>query len=344
MKTERIVSDHALALHRELVILDALTSSPNTSAQAKRMVQGGLTATNLTAAWVEMGFRDVCKAIAGVRADIEKEPVRLLLATRVTDIHRAKEMGKSAVVIGLQNGKSIEDDLDILNVLYQLGLRVLQLTYNARNYLADGCTERVDGGLSYFGADVVEMMAELGIAVDLSHCGQRTCLDTIDLSPKPVLITHANPTAIFPNPRNKSDEVILRLASKGGVIGVCAWSPLLVRQAQTRPRLSDLIDAIDYLVNLVGIDHVGIGTDLGEGTYVPEEWDALYLQQGVHSEVTRNLGEWWAFGARFPEELSSVVYLPRITEALLARGYTDEEIRKLWGANVLRVLEAVWKD
>ena len=166
----------------------------------------------------------------------------------------------------------------------------------------------------------------------------------IDLSPKPLLISHANPAAIFPNVRNKSDEVIRRLAGKGGVIGVSAWSPLLVRQPQTRPRLIDLIDAIDYLVNLVGIDHVAIGTDLGEGTYVPEQWEALYLQQGVHSEVTCHLGEWWAFGARFPEELSSVVYLPRITQALLARGYTDKEIGKLWGANVLRVLDAVWKE
>lgn len=337
------VSAEALALHRQIVIFDGLSSSPITSVQAQRMQEGGLTAANMTTAWVDIGFADTCRSIAKVLTAIEQQP-NMGIARTVQDIHQAKAQGHTLMVVGLQNGKPVEDDLDNLEALYHLGLRIMQLTYNDRNYIADGCTESFDGGLSDFGQRVVKRMAELGMVVDLSHCSERTCREAIAASPKPVIISHANPSGQIPNPRNKSDEVLRQLADRGGVIGVCGWSPLLARDPMRRPDLAGFVDVIDHLVNLIGIDHVGIGTDHGEGTYVKEQWDALYLATGVHSQVTSHLGPWWGFEARFPVGLEYVIHLPRLTQALMDRGYSDAQIEKLWGGNFLRVFSEVWKE
>ena len=336
------VDPDVLAFHKEIVIFDGLTSSPVTAEQAQRMQQGGLTGTNMTVSWIDVGFQPAAQAIAKVRRDIEAQNDKVAVATTVQEIVSAKEAGRTGIVIGFQNGKPVEDELILLDALFHMGLRIMQLTYNARNYIGDGCTERRDGGLSNFGVDLIQRMAELGVVVDLSHCSEQTCLDTIETSSVPVIISHANPSALIPNLRNKSDKTLKALAEQGGVVGACAWSPLLARNPQHRPTIEDLLDAIDYLVNLLGIDHVGIGTDIGEGTYVKATWDALYLQNGEHSQVTSMLGDWWQFEARFPEEISSVVNLPRITAGLADRGYSEQQIRQLWGLNFLRVFEQVW--
>lgn len=341
---EPTVSADILALHRDAIIFDGLSTSPITAERAQLMAMGGLTATNMTVPWVDRGFQDTAHAIVRVRRAIDAQRSRMMMAVSAREIVAAKAQNRTAIVIGFQNGKPVEDEILNLDALFFMGLRVMQLTYNERNYLGDGCTERHDGGLSELGVEVVGRMGELGVAVDLSHCSEQTCLDAIEVSDLPVIISHANPHTLMPNPRNKSDAVLQALAAKGGVIGACAWSPLLVRDPAVRPTLNDLLDSIDYLVKLVGIDHVGIGTDIGEGTYVKAQWDALYLKGGQHSQVTGTLGDWWCFEARFPAEISGVVDLPRITAGLAQRGYTEQQIRQLWGLNFLRVLEQVWRE
>lgn len=340
-QAEIAVPREALALHQDLIVFDCLSTSPITAEQAQKMADGGLTATNMTVPWVTDGFHRAAHAVARVQNAIRAHPARMMMAQTTTDIRRAKKAGRTAILIGAQNGKPVEDSIDNLDALFAMGMRVMQLTYNERNYIGDGCTERRDGGLSDFGIAVVRRMAKLGMVVDLSHCSELTCLDAIDASPVPVMITHANPSARMPNPRNKSDRVLRALADKGGIVGACAWSPLLARDPQRRPTLADLLDAVDSMVSLIGIDHVAIGTDHGEGTYVKSQWDALYLKQGVHSAVTGHLGPWWQFEARFPEDLPGVTALPRITAGLLERGYTEDAVRKLWGLNALRVLDQV---
>ncbi|MCB0043980.1 MAG: membrane dipeptidase [Caldilineaceae bacterium] len=342
MMTTIDIDPNVLAFHEEIVIFDGLTSSPITAEQAERMQQGGLTGANMTASWVDADFQTAAQAIAKVRRDIKMQNDKVLVATTVAEIVAAKQAGRTAIVIGFQNGKPVEDEIDFLDVLFHMGLRIMQLTYNEKNYIGDGCTELRDGGLSRFGVDLIHRMAEIGVVVDLSHCSEQTCLDAINASSVPVIISHANPSALIPNPRNKSDKTLEALAERGGVVGACAWSPLLARDPHHRPTLEDLLDSIDYLVALLGIDHVGIGTDMGEGTYVKAIWDALYLHNGEHSQVTRMLGNWWQFETRFPEEVSSVVNLPHITAGLVRRGYNEQQIKQLWGLNFLRVFEQVW--
>jgi membrane dipeptidase len=338
------VAPEVLALHRDLLVFDCLSTSPITAAQAQKMADGGLTGTNMTVPWVTDGFHKAAHAIVRVRQAIHAQRERMIVATQAAQIRQAKESGRTAIVIGAQNGKPVEDSLDNLDALFHMGMRVIQLTYNERNYIGDGCTERRDGGLSDFGVAVVARMAELGLVVDLSHCSEQTCLDAIEASPQPVIISHANPSALMPNPRNKSDRVLRALAARGGVVGACAWSPLLARDPQQRPTLADFLDAIDCLVQTVGIDHVAIGTDHGEGTYVKSTWGSLYLREGVHARVSGHLGLWWQFEARFPPEIPGVTELPRITAGLLERGYSEEAVRRLWGLNIMRVLDAVLKE
>ncbi len=152
----------------------------------------------------------------------------LILPVRATaDILVAKAAGKTGIVLGFQNTCAVEDDLDLLAVFHELGVRVMQMAYMDANYAGQGCLERLDAGLTNFGLEMVAEMNRLGILIDLSHVGPRTTLDTIEASAKPVAFTHANPKSLCAHPRNKSDEAIKALARKGGVIGATIFPPFL---------------------------------------------------------------------------------------------------------------------
>jgi membrane dipeptidase len=232
-------------------------------------------------------------------------------------------------------------ELGYIKLLHKLGVRIIQLTYNDRNLLGDGCIETANGGLSRFGRMVVQEMNRSGMVIDLSHCGEQTTLDSIELSSSPILISHANTRALCPSLRNKSDEVLKALVKNGGVIGVAFWAPMTYKDPNIRPKVNDLLDHIDYLVKNVGINHVGIGSDLGEGES-REYYESMFLRGGgLYPEITKDLGEWYGFDTRMVENLDSAVNFPLITEGLIGRGYGEEDVRKILGKNVLRVLNEV---
>ena len=172
----------------------------------------------------------------------------------------------------------IENDLSRLDLFHALGVRIIQITYNERNLLGNGCYERRDEGLTNFGVDAIKQMNRLGILIDLSHVGDRTTLEAIELSEKPVAITHANARAFVNHVRNKTDEALSLLAEKGGVIGANAFPAFFENTFDAT--LTDYVDAIDDLVQRVGIDHVGIGTD-----YTQDQpkvfFDWIFSQQGT---------------------------------------------------------------
>jgi membrane dipeptidase len=340
-------------LHSKAVVVDGLTFKDGIGLDypkdLERMRSGGISAVNYTVAHFPHGFLRAIK-------EIERDKERILgnddlrLARSVDDIHKAKKDGKIAVVLGFQDTKPIEDDVSHLMTFSDLGVKIVQLTYNSQNLVGTGCCERSYGGLTYFGVEVVDEMNRLGIVVDLSHCCDETTMDAIEASDDPVLFSHSSVrTLCDAYGRNKTDEQIKALAEKGGVMGICTFAPLVkkdrITHAVQRATVEDVLDHIDYVARLVGPDYVGFGTDmvgeaLDQGT-VPW-YSSIRLWRALRPDV---------FGSG-----PSDVYDPppiglerhseflNLTRGLVARGYSDREVLGLLGGNFLRVFRKVWKE
>jgi len=325
--------DRGASLHGESFIIDGLEISRWGKETFLRISQGGVTAINATVAVLE-GFRETINNIAQWYRMFERYSALIMPIRTVDDIRRAKELGKVGIIFGFQNTSPIEDDLYLLSIFKELGVRVIQLTYMERNYVGDGCLERTDCGLSRFGLEVIEEMNRLGMLIDLSHVGPRTTMEAIEASAKPVAFTHANPRSLCDHPRNKTDEAIKAVAKKGGVIGANIFPPFL--SAGSKATIEDFIDVIDYLVRLVGLVHVAIGTDFTEGQ--PREFFDWILtgksKKGPSLELEYPIVN--------PKGIQSATDFPNITRALLARGYVESDVKKIMGENLLRLFEEVW--
>lgn len=270
-----------------------------------------------------------------------------LVVERVDDIRRAKREGKAAFIMAAQGGDFIENKLHRIEAFYRLGLRMLIPAYNRTNAICDGCLDRTDSGLTRFGQLVVDECNRVGVLLDCSHIGRRASLEIIDRSSQPVVFSHSNVKAIVDNPRNIDDEQIKSCAAKGGVIGVAPWGPLVLKEGSTTwPTVDDLVEHIEYIVQLTGsIDHVGIGTDMSLGTYPYHEHDpwgepdypnyTARYDEHITSDVRSRL--------RGIDGFSTYPEVRTLIDRLLARGYSDADIRKLLGENYLRVFEQVWR-
>lgn len=235
---------------------------------------------------------------------------QMLLVRQAADIDRAQAEGKIAAVMAIEGGEALEGDLGVLRVLHRLGVRAIGLTWNQRNNIADGVGDcRSGGGLSEFGAAVIAEMNRLGILVDVSHLSDPGFWDVIALSEQPIIASHSNSRAVCNHRRNLTDEQIKALAKNGGVMGMnfCAS---FVRE-DGHPTLDDLLNHVDHIVQLVGPEHVGLGSDF----------------DGI--------------GAA-PEGLDDASRMPLLTEGLVKRGYSETAIRQILGENYLRVFRQVW--
>ncbi|MGH8178478.1 MAG: dipeptidase [Steroidobacter sp.] len=256
------------------------------------------------------------------------------LVGAAADLDRAKAQRKIAVIMGVQNAEHFRTPADVKR-FYQLGQRCAQLTYNAQNLLGSGSTERVDGGVSDFGAQIIEAMNDVGMLVDVSHCGDRTTLDAIELSPQPIAITHSNCRALNNHPRLKTDEAIARLAAKGGVMGITGVRMFLRDREPTT--VEHMVDHIDHVVKLVGVEHVGVGTDADLNGYEDMPADQLKQLRDSYkaSYVFRDKID--TDGVDHPQKVFD------LTESLIGRGYSDENIAAVLGGNFRRLLAATWK-
>lgn len=323
----------ATELHRNSIIIDGLHASSLAELESiERLLTGGLTAVHLTvAAWHTP--EEALHQIANVLALVDQYSRWLLPVYSAYDIQVAKELGRVGLIMGFQGTEPISDDVGWLRRYHQFGVRIVQLTYNFHNRVGDGCYEPADLGLSAFGRQVVAEMNELGLLIDLSHCGPQTALDAIDLSQQPVALTHANARALCDHMRNKSDEVLKAVAAKGGVIGAVAFAPMLADAAFTT--LDDYVRMIDYLVNLVGIDHVGLGPDFMEDM-APDV--VQHILNGLPAEANQR------FATIPPTEcFETAAAFGNITAALLAHGYSAEAVKKIIGGNWLRLYRQVWR-
>lgn len=262
----------------------------------------------------------------------------VVLATTTEDIVRAKHNGQIAFVVSLEGAAMIENELDRLDILYGLGVRCLGIAYSEGNQLGGGLREPNDGGLTVFGRQAVRRMNKLGIAIDISHSGDRTSMDTIEVSEKPVFITHAGARALWNSNRLKPDEVIKACAAKGGVIGIEAAPHTTITQKNPRHTIDSFMEHFEYCVELVGIDHVAFGPDVLFGDHVGLHHT---LSEALSIAASRGKLEYprveWVDGLENPAEA-----FPNIVRWLVKHGYSDEDIAKAVGGNVMRVLKEAW--
>ena len=228
----------------------------------------------------------------------------------------------------------------MVEVFRRLGTRVLQLSYNERNLLADGCAEPTNAGLSRFGKAVVHELNRTGIVIDLTHVGERSSLEAIEASTKPCIFSHSNPRTRVDNQRNISDAQIDACAEAGGVIGLCPWAIACWTGGPTPPNLGDFLDHLEYVADRVGRDHVALGTDseATPGAFPPGLREAY---RAMYPEV------YDVFLTTFPSDpktsgFETMEDLPNVTDGLLRRGWPEADVRKVLGENLLRVYAASW--
>jgi membrane dipeptidase len=332
-------------IHASAIVIDgngelALGQVPFTGISAEQSFEdarrSGLTALSYTVGcWgpsASLSYENVLADFARWHGHLDRYRDRIRLATRTQDIRDAKREGRLAILFNIQDLSIIGSDLSTLEFLYGLGVRHLQLTYNSRNLIGDGCTERTNAGLSDFGVAVVRRLNEMGVLIDLSHCGRRTTLDAAEISSRPVACTHTAARSLRDIPRNKTDEEARAVAATGGVVGVLAIPSFVT--AAPEATIDDVLQHIDYLVNLVGIDHVGIGTDRGVSpeSVTREEYMAWLAPLGFKPEVAPP----WPPGI---PGFECAAELPRLTEGLVGRGYSAPNIKKILGENFLRLFQ-----
>jgi membrane dipeptidase len=305
----------------------------------------GLTAVNLTVSTVgRLGdaFEGTVKGIASWERDLDRHPDALMKIKTAADLETAHSSRRLGLIYGFQDSLPIGDDLSRLEIFHDLGVRIIQLTYNRRNLAGDGCLETADAGLSDLGRRMVARMNKLGILVDLGHGGRRTTLDAIAASKVPVAITHTGCAALADLPRNKTDEELCRLADKGGVAGIYLM-PFLRTEGQ--PMAEDVIRHIEHAVDVCGEDHVGIGTD---GSISPVRLTPEYIER--HREDVR---ERRRRGISAPGESEDVyTFVPDlntpdrfelIARHLLRRKHSEVRVEKILGGNFARLFREAWK-
>jgi membrane dipeptidase len=320
-------------------------SAPLTPAMVRDARESGITAVNYTIAAVGNQpdlFEKTVRWLAVAERELNAHPDAFLKIRSTADLRAAKAAGKLGLIYGFQDGAMLDSDLGRLEWFYHFGLRILQPTYNQRNLLGDGCLEEANSGLSRLGRSVVERCNELGILVDLSHCGQRTTAEGIAVSRRPVAITHSGCAAIADRPRNKRDEELRALAQKGGVFGIYLM-PFLRMKGQ--PTAEDVIRHIEHAVRVCGEDHVGIGTDGGiSGITITPEY------RRDHQKIVADRRRLGISAPGEDEHVYNIVLeyntpnrLELIALDLLKRGHSEARVAKIVGGNFARLFGEVWK-
>lgn len=301
--------------------------------------QGGATVVAPTIA-LNQGVSETVSRLANWLRFISAHSSEILLVREPSDIARAQAEGRLGILFHFQNTVPLGLDLNLATAYHDLGVRMIQLAYNQKNYVGDGCEERTDGGLSKFGLELLGEFNRLGIIIDLSHTGYRTTMEAAEASGKPVVFSHANSYVVHPSPRNIRDDQIRAVAATGGLVGVVGYPAFVSDTA--RPKLEDLIRHIDYMVELVGIDHVGIGIDyFDKMAGFSSDADALSWYEGTVAEGRWSPASYPPPPWYWPEEIGTPDRLSALARGLIERGYSLKEVSKIAGGNFIRVFSQV---
>ena len=332
------------ALYKNAIVIDSLCApfvdmdAPPNADTLQAVRQSGITAINFTIS--DPTFEGTVGNIAAIEMLIEQHPDTLLIVRRHSDIARAKRENKIGILPGFQYTAFLEEKPERIEMFRQLGVRIMQLTYNNRSVFGDGCLEPGNAGLSKAGIAAVKKMNDLGVAVDLSHSGYRTTAEGIAESVKPVLITHSGCAAVYPHPRNKPDEILKSLADREGYFGVYLM-PYVVA-SPTVPTREHVLDHVVHALNVCGADHVGIGSDGSiQKTVLTSEQKAAFDQEIARR---KKLGIGAPGEDRYPyvPDLNGPDHMEIIATELAKRGQPAPVIEKVLGANFQRVIGEIW--
>jgi membrane dipeptidase len=304
----------------------------------------GLTACNVTIGWYagdDEPFETSVREVNKWNKYIANHRDRLLLVRGGNDIDRARASRRVGIILAFQNSAMMGHDLGRVSWFARHGVRVIQLTYNTRNQVGDGSMVKENAGLTSFGRELVGELNHQRVLVDLSHSGEQTCLDAIEASSSPIVISHAGCRAVTDLPRNKTDRELKRLGDRGGYVGIYFMPYLAIGR---QPLAADLIQHIEHAVNVCGEDHVGIGTD---GT-VSKVDDLAAYRAALRAEIEkRRIAGIGATGesaevVNFLPDLDGVEKFRKLAEMLAKRGHTSSRIDKILGKNFQRVAASVW--
>jgi membrane dipeptidase len=295
----------------------------------RQMRAGGVDAVHVTIAYHE-SFREMVLNLESFNRWFERFPELIFKGTSAADVRLAQETGRTAIFFGFQNPSPIEDDIGLVEICHQLGVRFMQLTYNNQSLLATGCYEDDDTGLTRMGKQVVEEMNRIGMVVDMSHSADRSTLESIDHSSRPIAITHANPHWWHPALRNKSDEVLKALTGRGGMLGFSVYPHHL--KDGSACTLKNFCEMVAEAASRYGAEHLGIGTDLCQ-----DQPDSIveWMRVGRWSNVI-DYGEGSASDAGFPPMPSwfnDNRDFGKISQGLLDVGFSKKEMDGIMGGN-----------
>ena len=289
-------------------------------------------------------FRTGVECLGEVSKLTDDPTEKIKIARTYDDLMRNKAEGYKSLILYFQDPAPLENKIHVAKAFYEMGVRVIQMSYNKGGYIGGGCVEGGDYGLTDFGKSLVKEFNNIGMLIDLSHCGPKVVSDVLELSEKPVTIGHTCCKAVADSPRNKTDEQLKRLKENGGVVGLTPWAPICwKRKENVPPTIEDYLDHVCHAVEIVGIDHVGFASDnnLDHASDIAGiQWQgALFdLITGVYNKnVGTDPKERHALG------FTGVLDIQNLVDGMRRRGFNNEEIEKFLGGNFLRVIKEVWK-
>ena len=339
--------------YRSSMVIDALASpgpfnvqdriaNPLTMEMLDNVRSSGITAVNVTVSGGgadDEALQDTLRHIEYFEREADQHPDLLMRIRTASDLDTAKSTGRLGLILGFQDTTALGSDLSRVNRFHQDGIRVIQLTYNQENRVGFGCLHPKDTGLTEFGRDVVGRMNELGILVDLSHCGDQTTMQAIELSTQPPSITHSGCRSVFDHPRSKDDDTLRAMADRGGVVGIYMM-PFL--NAEGPAQADDFFRHVEHAVDTCGEDHVGVGSDNSITPTVADEAYMTALFAFADERARLGIGAPREHEVLFVEGLNTPDRMLKIAEGLLERGHSEARVQKIIGGNFRRLFEEVW--
>lgn len=322
-------------MHEQPLTIDCLQYCNWSRKIFQQMHDGGVSAVHVTIAYHE-NFRETVANIEQWNRWFEQYPELIFHGRYAEDVRQAHEQGRTAILFGFQNCSPIEDDIGLIEIVHALGARFMQLSYNNQSLLATGCYETEDPGITRFGKQAIEEMNRVGLVIDMSHSAERSTLEAIELSARPIAITHANPSAWHPALRNKSDTVLKALGETGGMLGLSLYPHHLHNAGDCT--LDEFCAMVARTADLMGVEHIGIGSDLCQ-----DQSDSIveWMRVGRWSKVT-DYGEGSKENAGFPPQpgwFESNLHLRNLIVGLRTAGFGEEDTTNVMGGNWLRFFD-----
>lgn len=301
----------------------------------RQLQEGGVDAVHVTIAYHE-NLRETILNLERWNTWFERFPELIVQARTGDDVRRARETGRTGIIFGFQNPSPIEDDIGLVEIVHTLGARFMQLTYNNQSLLATGCYEAVDSGITRMGREVIKEMNRVGLVIDMSHSGERSTLEAIELSKRPITISHANPYSWAPALRNKSDTVLKALAQTGGMFGFSLYPHHLKNKSQCS--VQEFCEMVARTADLIGVKHLGLGSDLCQ-----DQPDSVvqWMRTGRYTKSV-DYGEGSAAQPGFPPQpawFQDSRDFANIENGLRTVGFSQEDIALLMGENWLRFFD-----